>query len=65
MLATSVSTEDSFDRSKLEGLSIEEVHVNIPGLEHTYHFLCGSDLHIVIDNEEIAMECWNNGGAIL
>ena len=54
IIAISVSAEGSFDRSKLDGLNIEEVHVSIPGLEKTYHFLWISDLHIVIDNEEIA-----------
>lgn len=56
MIAISVSAEGSFDRSELEGLNIEEVHVNIPGLEKAYHFIWVSDLHIVIDNEEIAEE---------
>ena len=56
MLTVSVCSEGSFDRSKLEGLNIEEVHIQIPGLTKTYHFLWVSDLHIVIDNEEIAEE---------
>ena len=56
MLTMSVSAEGSFDRNKLEGLNIEEVHIHIPGLTQTYHFLWVSDLHIVIDNEEIAEE---------
>ena len=54
MTVASVSAEGSFDRSKLDGLNIEEVHVSIPELDHTYHFIWVSDLHIVIDNEEIA-----------
>ena len=52
---TSVSAE-GFNRSVLEeaGLQIEDVYIHIPGITHTYHFLWLSDLHIVIDNEEIA-----------
>lgn len=47
---------ESFNREVLEkaGLNIEEVHVKIPGLGNNYHFIWVSDLHIVIDNEEIA-----------
>ena len=50
------SVAEGFDREKLEsaGLNIEEVHVTIPGCTQTYHFIWVSDLHIVIDNEEIA-----------
>ncbi len=54
MIVISGNAEDSFERNKLESLNIEEVHVSIPGLTKAYHFLWVSDLHIVIDNEEIA-----------
>ena len=49
---------EGFDKNVLidAGLNIEEVHVSIPGLTKTYHFLWVSDLHIVIDNEEITEE---------
>ena len=45
-----------FNRDILEqaDINIEDVHVSIPGLSRTYHFLWVSDLHIVIDNDEIA-----------
>ena len=56
VLFTTTAICEGFDRTILEdaGLIIEDVHVSIPGLTHTYHFLWLSDLHIVIDNDEIA-----------
>ena len=37
-----------------DGNLIEFVHVSIPGCSRKYHLLWVSDLHIVIDNDEIA-----------
>ncbi len=50
------SSSESIDRSVPDeaGHNIKEVHVNIPGPEKDYHFHWGSNLHIVIDNDEIA-----------
>ena len=50
------SLGESFNRDVLEeeGLNIEEVHVSVSGLKNTYYFIWVSDLHIVIDNDEIA-----------
>ena len=58
MFAVVGASAEGFDKDVLvdAGLNIEEVHVSIPGLTNTHHFLWVSDLHIVIDNEEIAEE---------
>ena len=56
MLLVTAACADGFNPEALEGLNVEEVHVSIPGCEKTYHIIWVSDLHIVIDNEEIAEE---------
>ena len=56
MLLAIVAFADNFNPNALQGLNIEEVHISIPGCEKTYHFIWVSDLHIVINNEEIADE---------
>ncbi len=50
------ATAEYFNETALSGLTLEQVHVNVPGCSRTYRFLWISDLHIVIDNEEIAEE---------
>ena len=55
-IISAASCAELFDEQVLidAGINVEEVHVHIPGLTKTYHFLWVSDLHIVIDNDEIA-----------
>lgn len=47
---------DSIGDRRDFGISTEEININIPGLEKDYTFLWLSDLHIVTENDEIAME---------
>lgn len=38
------------------GISTEEINIHIPGLEKEYTFLWLSDMHIITENDEIAVE---------
>lgn len=38
------------------GMNLEEISVIIPGLTEEYHFLFLADLHIIVENEDVAME---------
>lgn len=38
------------------GISTEEIDIHVPGLKKEYTFLWLSDLHIITDNDEIAVE---------
>lgn len=37
-----------------KGLNLEEISVVIPGLTEEYHFLFLADLHIIVENEDVA-----------